>query len=416
MQYEGYGKAMYESVVEQTTFLSGQYTDNKEYVKGSINAVKDFAKGWYDETSNTLKECFNLKLDTGLMDCYGAFTEVGGATVLTVGDWIKKFFKGYEDTRPPAEDIDYGSFYSPYLYARDFYLYSVSGYEMVVQVPYTGKTYTTVGITDETQVYGDQYQTAVKFAGNVVITGPVKPGFNDFIFDLSSKPSNSVGGMLARLQAMNVNVYVREVKTGTDIKPGSGDKNLTSIRKYLDDNGAGNVVVPEPKPSLTCPGGEKINLTVDGSTFIGSDGKVMLVNKNGTATVNGTTCALQWQTPQMDYIDDKPAMTDKDGNWIDMVTGDILKCMVTGDCKPSVPGDKEEVEELDPGLIEYVKNAYKYATEVLKTGTDGLKSLATGAKDLTALFGVFFSWLPPEMVVLMSSGLAIAIGLRLFRK
>lgn len=76
----------------------------------------------------------------------------------------------------------------------------------------------------------------------------------------------------------------------------------------------------------------------------------------------------------------------------------------------------EKVEKIDGSLLAYVKNAYEYATGFVKTATDGLKALGTGAVELTKLYGVFFGWLPKEIVVLMSSGLAIMLGLRIFRK
>lgn len=76
----------------------------------------------------------------------------------------------------------------------------------------------------------------------------------------------------------------------------------------------------------------------------------------------------------------------------------------------------EKVEKIDGSLLAYVENAYEYATGFVKTAVDGLKSLGTGAVELTKLYGIFFGWLPKEIVVLMSSGLAIMLGLRIFRK
>lgn len=83
---------------------------------------------------------------------------------------------------------------------------------------------------------------------------------------------------------------------------------------------------------------------------------------------------------------------------------------------PSNGGGNVDVGVIDGSLTAYVKNAYEYATSLINTSVEGLKSLATGAKELTALFGVFMSWLPKEIVVLMSSGLGLMIGLRVFRK
>lgn len=86
---------------------------------------------------------------------------------------------------------------------------------------------------------------------------------------------------------------------------------------------------------------------------------------------------------------------------------------------PSTDGSKPpstNVGTIDGSLVAYVKNAYEYATSLINTSVEGLKSLATGAKELTALFGVFMGWLPKEIVVLMTSGLGLMIGLRVFRR
>lgn len=83
---------------------------------------------------------------------------------------------------------------------------------------------------------------------------------------------------------------------------------------------------------------------------------------------------------------------------------------------PDKDGDGGDVDELDGSLLAYVRNAYKYATEVIETAVDGLKSLAYGATGLTTLYKTFFGWLPKEIQVLMASGLGIMIGLRIFRK
>lgn len=412
MDYEGYGESMYNSIVEETTFVTGQYTDNKEYVTNSIDQIKDYAKFWWEENKiegegvgERLKEVF----------------VEGAAYTLTVGDWVKKFFSD-TDSKVNPPPVSYEDFYSPYFYVDSYggALVPRSGYtiEGVVDGESFGPTsYLSYYLTGMSR--GDLADASLCF-GNDTCGEYQEVSNSEFSSDVDTLGrTTNLGAAIGLISKWGGNVIVHKddkpLNIGTPSKP--TDNNYKKINDYIQ-NGMDDkqIRVPEPKPSLTCPNGEKINLTVDGSTFLNKDGSVMLVNKDGTATVNGTSCALQWQTPEMGFIDDKAAMTDSEGNWIDMITGDLLQCVVTGECKPSVPGEDEEVEELDNALIEYVKNAYEYATGVLKTATDGLKSLATGAKDLTALFGTFFSWLPKEMVVLMSSGLGIAIGLRLFRK
>lgn len=76
----------------------------------------------------------------------------------------------------------------------------------------------------------------------------------------------------------------------------------------------------------------------------------------------------------------------------------------------------DNVEKIDGSLLAYVKNSYEYATNFVKTAVDGLKALGTGAVELTKLYGIFFGWLPKEIVILMTSGLGIMLGLRIFRK
>ena len=106
-----------------------------------------------------------------------------------------------------------------------------------------------------------------------------------------------------------------------------------------------------------------------------------------------------------------PNKGDGDG---DIIVGGGSSGMVCTEDGKIIPCEK--VEKIDGSLLAYVENAYEYATGFVKTAVDGLKSLGTGAVELTKLYGIFFGWLPKEIVVLMSSGLAIMLGLRIFRK
>lgn len=49
MEYEGYGQAIYETIVEESMFVTGQYAKNKEYVNKSIDQIRDYAKFWWNE-------------------------------------------------------------------------------------------------------------------------------------------------------------------------------------------------------------------------------------------------------------------------------------------------------------------------------------------------------------------------------
>lgn len=412
MEYEGYGEKLYEATVRETTFLTGQYEENRDSVMKTIDTMGDYAKYIWNEYDRLT----GIGQDVGFVQGFKELVSAGGGYLLTVGDWFKKLFGKYD-----AEEATTGG-----IIETDMYTQNGASYRL--KDPYfVDMSSAGFGHFEQFIAFSNNNNDATYFVPTISSLGNYHEVGPEHRFETKEQ-------MLAAKQAYRDATYSDLVSaitkfnslTGTSIRIVTADgldvdlmprrnpdfdKVYNVIKNFPPDQ---QIAIPELRPSLTCPGGEKINLAIDGSTFLGKDGSVMVVDKNGTATVNGTTCNLNWELPQMDYIDDKPAMTDKDGNWVDIVTGDFLKCVVTGDCKPSVPGDK--VEDLDTSLIAYVKNAYEYATGVLKTATDGLKSLAAGAKDLTALFGVFFSWLPKEMVVLMSSGLGLAIGLRLFRK
>ena len=425
LEYKGYGESMYESLVKQTTFITGQYTENKEFVSDSIDEIVDYSKFWWEE--NKIEgETIGGKIKD--------LVTKGAGYALTVGDWVKKMFGDYGDEYHPPE-VPQANLYNKYItVARDAdsegyyevnpgYRLKAKGLDGVVKSIENSAGYINMGLSGtftgtmklgNPNLYGD-----VRFVIGSIKIGELKRVTGDEAYYMYKwRAKYNFANVISMAAQFGVQLWFEEISTGNvpDL-PKPPPRIYDNFQGYIN-NDLNQVSMPQPTPSLTCPSGEKINLTVDGSTFLNSDGSVMLVSKDGTAMVNGTSCALEWKAPEVGYIEDKAAMTDPSGNWLDVLTGEVLQCVI-GDCAPVVPNpedEKEEVEELDKGLVEYIKNAYEYATGVLKTATDGLKSLATGAKDLTALFGTFFSWLPGEMVVLMSSGLGIAIGLRLFRK
>lgn len=76
----------------------------------------------------------------------------------------------------------------------------------------------------------------------------------------------------------------------------------------------------------------------------------------------------------------------------------------------------KDIEAIDGGLLAYVRDSYNYASSAVKTAVDGLESIATGSAGLVALYSEIFDWLPDEVTVLLTSGLMLMIGLRVFRK
>lgn len=76
----------------------------------------------------------------------------------------------------------------------------------------------------------------------------------------------------------------------------------------------------------------------------------------------------------------------------------------------------KDIEAIDGGLISYIKNSYDYAVNAVKAGADGLQSILAGSAGLIALYSNIFDWLPEEVTILLTSGLLLMIGLRVFRK
>lgn len=430
LEYKGYGETMYESIVEETTFITGQYTDNKQFVGDSIDQVKDYAKFWLDEQKKINNSCGGTALFT--KECAGELVTSGGGYLLTVGDFVKKMFTGY------------GEEYHPQLANNDFHNRFVTKEEGTKNTYKVNAGYQLHLLNDRGEINSTYSNTSgfnryIFYVNNLSFDNSSAelsfwiqgiPKSNpialktkaevDFWLNFREKDDGNFSNIIMLVRDLFGIEMVFETDQGETVPYIEDSKNdFNDFKKYIDEQ-IKNIAIPEPKPSLTCPNGEKINLTVNGSTFLKSDGTVMLVNKDGTATVNGTSCDLAWQAPEMGYKDNVAVMEDKDDNLIDMLTG-VITCMAVPnkqECLLDKVPEKDvgKVEPLDTSLLEYIKNAYTYATQSLKVATDGLKSLANGAKDLTSLFGVFFSWLPREMVVLMSSGLGLMIALRLFRK
>lgn len=405
-EYEGYGQAMYETIVEQTTFVTGQYTDNKQYVKDSITQIKDYANFWLNEQGNLNNACGGTQIFT--KNCLGELASSAGGYALTVGDFIKNLFSDANESEVIAKPPVYNGVITT---SKDSFYFAVpDGYYMVFNHTTSPKKVNTAGATIH-------YESGKVFLSVSGAESQRLPTTKERLYETlynNFKSSDNASTLLSLLAYFDITVTVKR-ENESPINP-----NFDRLNRYVQESSP-KIIAPQPKAYLNCPDGTRIDMAINGSTFLDASGQVMNVNKNGTAQVSSQICNLGWEKPKVDYVDDKPAITDKDGNWLDGITGELLQCVLLDNCVPSKPDDKDkddknEIEPIDNSLVEYVKNAYEYATGVLKTATDGLKSLGTGAKELTALFGVFFSWLPREMVVLMSSGLALMIGLRLFRK
>lgn len=76
----------------------------------------------------------------------------------------------------------------------------------------------------------------------------------------------------------------------------------------------------------------------------------------------------------------------------------------------------KDIEAVDGGLIAYIKNSYDYAVNAVKAGVDGVNTIVAGSAGLMTLYSNIFDWLPDEATVILTSGLLLMVGLRVFRK
>lgn len=418
-EYKGYGQAMYETVVDETVFFAGQYTNNKEYVSKTIDQIGDYAKFWKDEAINMWEE-----------DTLRAAIEKGGGYLLTVGDWVKKLFTGYgEKYHPPQQGFaDYSQYITHIEGTKDTYRVN-DGYKLNVGKKYivhssgqnqyrisgytdSGKSFSSV--TDISKVKSADlafYSHVTQLTEERTITGSELKRWHEWT------SNGEFGIVVLAINAFGEEVNFEKIDGGQIQQPKPNpNTDFDKMKKYIDEK-IDKLAIPEPKPYLSCPNGARIEMSVSGSTFLAPDGSVVVVNKDGTSMVDSAICNLGWDKPEIKYDNDRPVMETPDGKWKDIETGLIVggdsgyQCVENG-----VVVSCKDIEKPDGSILEYIKNAYEYATGFIKSAVDGLKSLGTGAVELTKLYGVFFGWLPKEIVILMTSGLGIMLGLRIFRK
>jgi len=323
MEYDGYGKAMYETMVDQTTFITGQYTSNKEYVKKSINQVKDYAKFWWDEA----KELNHASLTD--------VVSAGGGYLLTIGDWFKKMFGGYEEKyHPPQIDTDAYSKFVILKEGSDREYFVDPEYVMVIVTSRGESTYDSrsgyikfgVGGSYTGDIQGctnvHELRAQVEFSVDGVDVTPRKEFFKNDVCDIyhwrDSKPNN-FGQVMWLASMFDVQIFFKKsgVVVTPPVKPTNDD--FDRFKKYLDEK-LDKIATPQPKPHLVCPNGTKIQMSVSGSTFLSADGTTMIVNKDGTAEVNSEICKLGWDKPVVKYIDGRAAIETPEG-WQDAETG-----------------------------------------------------------------------------------------------
>lgn len=467
MQYPGYGKAMYETIVDETTFITGQYTDNKEFVNKSIDQIRDYGKFWWNEQ--------NWESEAWTYDRFKEMVAKPAGYFLTVGDWVKKLFTGYDEQYyPPVAVPDKFYDFTPYiksikkvdvvvdevnLQARIYvHMDVIKDFELrFKRTELAYHTFTFTPTNNILMIYG-----AGTFSSKSVNKAYIPLLFLDDvgIFTgnnvkvrieyLNSRPYPWMGSstyvesndarrvalehftkfMVSEFESGDVNrglnLFINYVNTANNdmtaqipLAPSVPSVSpIANFVKHVNENPK-NVVTPQPRPYLSCPNGTKIEMSISGSTFLGIDGKAMIVNKDGTAQVDSAICNLGWDKPEIKYVDDRAVIQKADNGWQDVETGELIipgenggmQCVENGVVVPC-----NDIEKPDGSLLAYVKNAYEYATSLIDTAVNGLKQLSSGAVGLIELYKIYMSWLPTEIQTVMYSGLAIMIGLRVFRK
>lgn len=370
LEYEGYGQAMYETVVEQTSFITGQYTNNKEFVSGTIDQIVDYAKFWKDEAADMWEQ-----------DTLRAAIEKGGGLLLTVGDWVKNIFNDYGEKYYPPE-VDGGG-YNEFVYVvdncanykPDCNKFRVNPkYEMIISDKRLKSSDGEIKFSTSGQFLKEPVPYAKKqmsiHKGSIGVIGT---GFKEFTGNqamvFSSSVSDFVNGDFAKvvylLNMFGLSVSFVQVDTGSPVTPITKPNPYTDFKKHVNDN-IGNITTPQPRPYLVCPGGTRIEMSISGGTFLSADGTAMLVNKDGSATVNSDICKLGWDKPVVKYIGDKAAVETPDGKWQDAETGELL------DDDGGDDGSCSGVICLAGKIIDGIVGITKAITGLAKTILDGL--------------------------------------------
>ncbi|WHY45515.1 hypothetical protein [Lysinibacillus pakistanensis] len=335
MEYEGYGQAIYETLVEETAYITGQYTNNKEYVNKSVDQLKDYAKFWWGEA----KELNHASLQD--------VVSAGGGYFLTIGDWFKKTFG------------DYGDKYYPPIY-NDLSKYVVVSDKCPSQMTRCSEFRVKFGyvlvINGTTKIRYDDGVVAFDY----LVSGRAdNSGFGRFIITAGSRyfydgdtinfsPSTysffeqnqlgyeyyrgDFGKVIPIMNLFGVSAHF-ETDDSVVIIDDKPNDDFDRFKKYVDEK-LDKIATPQPKPYLVCPNGTKIQMSVSGSTFLNSDGTVTVVNKDGTAQVDNVTCQLGWEKPEVKYIDDRAVIQTPDGKWQDAETG---KAIVEKEPEPEKP-------------------------------------------------------------------------------
>ncbi len=330
LEYPGYGEAMYESIVEQTTFISGRYTENKDYVNQSINQVTDYAKGWWDE----YMRISNMEPKEKIREMINS----AGGYALTVGDFIKNLFNGFDEKENTGSTEPDYSGYEKYLRVDPNNpknkVVALTGYAITLTFPPNnelGYSFTHEGINSVSYTLTGQnggkgahygfhingYSIRSVYASEAVVAS---------VFQRASN-STTVGSIVSMIQLSGATMIItkNKVPVSIDTKPIIRNPGIKTINNYLKENPV-QVVTPKPTAYLSCPDGTRINMKINGGTFLDVKGNIMSVDKNGTATIDSQICNLGWEKPKIQYIDgtDQVGISTPDNEIIDAETGETI--------------------------------------------------------------------------------------------
>lgn len=335
LQYPGYGEAMYQTVVEETAYITGQYTENKDFVSKTIDEIKDYAQFWGNEFNEFVKA-----------DSLRDAIERGGGLVLTVGDWFKKLFNDYGDEYyPPQEDGNFSNGIMINNPGSPSAFKPKKGYAVVIKSKDTTRRYTNEKgyYNYYTSCMGVNNITCYFYVHNTDFVEWTFPKNDARLSTIRSAAFNDAGGnfnnIFAAASAMAVSIHFEaDTQPGVPVKPPPLPTPYDDFRRNVQEK-VNNIAIPEPRPYLSCPNGTKIQMSVSGSTFLGVNGKAMIVNKDGTAQVDSSICQLNWDKPTVKYIDDHVVMESPNGKWQDVETGEIIdeNAGNTDDTEPTEP-------------------------------------------------------------------------------
>lgn len=346
LQYPGYGEAMYQTVVEETAYITGQYTENKDFVSKTIDEIKDYAQFWGNEFNEFVKA-----------DSLRDAIERGGGLLLTVGDWFKKLFNDYGDEYyPPEEDSSFGNgmmIVNPTCTGSGVACHGFTvkkGYTVVISGPQGKRSYVN---SDGGKFYNvtcnytsnkfDNMACTFNVADNSIATKtyPTESGAMETIKKLwTGNATGRFSDVLAVASLLGASIHwEKTTEPGVPVKPTPLPTPYDDFRRNVQEK-VNNIAIPEPRPYLSCPNGTKIQMSVSGSTFLGVNGKAMIVNKDGTAHVDSAICQLNWDKPTVKYIDGRTVVETPGEGYKDVETGE----QVVPDKKPT-PEDGEDGEE-----------------------------------------------------------------------